>query len=100
MIVTDLALLAYADQVLAALAHVGPCTSEALLAAAGVVHCPCPRCCGRARLAVPNDLSPVLRRLARHGLVVGILEPVDGEDTWDVMWRRVAPPAAMDFPES
>lgn len=99
MTVAETARLAFADRVLAALAHLGPCSSESLIVAVGTVHCACSRCRGRGRPAFAQDLSPTLRQLARAGVIVGILEPVDGEETWDVMWRRVAPAVALDLPE-
>lgn len=99
MIATYTARLAFADRVLAALAHLGPCSSETLIDAVGNIHCACWHCEGRARPALAQDLSPTLRQLARYGHIVGILEPVDGEETWDVMWRRIAPAAALDLPE-
>ena len=96
---TEVARLAFADQILAALHEHGPCSSETLAEQVATVFCTCAGCQGATRAGWPGDLFPTLGRLTRSGLVQGVLEPVDGSDVWDVRWRRVAPACAMEMPE-
>ena len=92
MLGSELARLALADQIMAALAERPMLTSE-LIERVDTVFCCCPGCRGEPRRAWPDDLYPLLFSLMRRHAVQGTVVPFEGL-TYEICWTRLAPTAA------